>query len=267
MAPVASEQPAVPFKPVIAAIEKPLLACLAEADVLRTLSGILPATGKPDLTRMGWPTLKAGSGAFNNAVAKICAAARKRTPDERAPIIAVIGLAQERGRSIVSANLALAAARGGAEIVMIDADLAGHGLSTRLGNPQPRNAVSLLSFGTGKAMHVPIGDGIVAVPLPAGLTVEVAAQHLRKVIAQAQAMQGHDLVLIEGPAMPWDAAGREMLHAADALVVVLPTRMDINQAMEDVLNALGDEQRKLIGVILNEVDLAGLDRNRGKQHA
>jgi hypothetical protein len=37
--------------------------------------------------------------------------------------------------------------------------------------------------------------------------------------------------------------------------------------MEEILDALGDEQQKLIGVILNEVDLTGVDRDRGKQHA
>jgi hypothetical protein len=58
-----------------------------------------------------------------------------------------------------------------------------------------------------------------------------------------------------------------VLNAADALVVVLPTRLDINQAMEEILDALGDEQQKLVGVILNEVDLTGVDRDRGKQHA
>jgi hypothetical protein len=67
--------------------------------------------------------------------------------------------------------------------------------------------------------------------------------------------------------MPWDASDLDVLSAADALVVVLPTRLDINQAMEEILDALGDEQQKLVGVILNEVDLTGVDRDRGKQHA
>jgi uncharacterized protein involved in exopolysaccharide biosynthesis/Mrp family chromosome partitioning ATPase len=269
MAPVAPEHPAVPRKPAFAMIEKPLLACLEEADVLRTLSGIMPTTGKPDLTRMGWPTLRAGGGkAFRDAVAKLCTAARKRTPDGRVPVIAVIGLAREPSRSVVSANLALAAARDGAQVLMVDADIEGRALSVRLGNAvEPKKAVSLLSFGTGRATHVPVGDGVAAVALPARLTAEAAGKHLRKAIAQAQVTPAYNLVLIEGPAMPWDASDLDVLSAADALVVVLPTRLDINQAMEEILDALGDEQQKLVGVILNEVDLTGVDRDRGKQHA
>lgn len=269
MAPKAPESPVTPFKPAIAAVEKPLLAYLAKADVVQTLGGILSVSGQPDLTRIGWPTLRVGGGAsFRNAVARLCEAARNRTPQERVPVLAVLGLAEEPGRSIVAVNLALAAARDGARVVMVDADVEGRRLSARLGHPpEPRKTVSLLSFGTGKAMHVPVGEGIVAVPLPPGLKVEAAARHLRNAIAQASALQGQDLVLIEGPAMPWNALDRDVLGAADALVVVLPTRLDINQSMEDVLDALGDEQQKLVGVILNEVDLVGVGHDRGKQHA
>src|SRR6202048_5094672 len=43
-----------------ALIEKPLIARLQESDVVRTLSGILKASGAPDVTRLGWPTLRAG---------------------------------------------------------------------------------------------------------------------------------------------------------------------------------------------------------------
>ena len=41
-------------------IEKPLIARLQESDVMRTLGGILAIGGIPDVTRMGWPTLRAG---------------------------------------------------------------------------------------------------------------------------------------------------------------------------------------------------------------
>ena len=49
-------QPIAPVAPV----EKPLIARLQESDVMRTLGGILATGGIPDLTRMGWPTLRAG---------------------------------------------------------------------------------------------------------------------------------------------------------------------------------------------------------------
>ncbi|MGB3867051.1 MAG: hypothetical protein WBA29_15665, partial [Xanthobacteraceae bacterium] len=130
-----------------------------------------------------------------------------------------------------------------------------------------RKPVSLRVFGSGEAAHVAVGERIAAVPIPADAGAAAVATHLRKAIAQARASRTCDLVLTEGPAMPWGAAERAVLEAADAVVAVLPTRLDINASMEDVLDALGDEQHKLIGVVLNEVDPVGIDHGRGKQHA
>ena len=47
-------------QPAVALIEKPLIARLQESDVMRTLGGILAIGGIPDVTRLGWPTLRAG---------------------------------------------------------------------------------------------------------------------------------------------------------------------------------------------------------------
>jgi len=266
--PAMREAPIAAAKPVMAVIEKPLLAYLAETDVLRTLSGILPTSGQPDLTRMGWPTLRAGGATgFSDAIRKLRAAARGRAPEARAPVVAVIGLAEEAGRSVVSANFALAAARDGARVLMVDADIDRRALSSRLGAAESKKAVSLLAFGVGKAAHLPVGSGIAVLPIPGGTTEAAAGSHVQRAIAQLGTSQAYDLVLVEGPAMPWNAARRHILNAADAFVAVLPTRLDINESMEEILDALGDEQHKLIGVILNEVDPVGADHSRGKQHA
>src|SRR5665811_594287 len=61
-APSPKPQPETPSRPpaAVALIEKPLIARLQETDVVRTLGGILPIGGIPDMTRIGWPTLRAG---------------------------------------------------------------------------------------------------------------------------------------------------------------------------------------------------------------
>ena len=43
--------------------------------------------------------------------------------------------------------------------------------------------------------------------------------------------------------------------------------LDINDSMEDILTALGDAERKLVGVVLNELNPATVDRQRDKQYA
>src|SRR5580693_6310198 len=65
-----------------ATIEKPLIARLQEADVMRTLGGILAIGGVPDVTRMGWPTLRAGLPlmSFLNTMRDMRSTLAKRLP-------------------------------------------------------------------------------------------------------------------------------------------------------------------------------------------
>ncbi len=55
--------------------------------------------------------------------------------------------------------------------------------------------------------------------------------------------------------------------SADALVAVLPTSLDINDSMEEILAVLGGAQRKLVGVVLDELTPATQARQQGKQYA
>jgi polysaccharide biosynthesis transport protein len=48
---------------------------------------------------------------------------------------------------------------------------------------------------------------------------------------------------------------------------MLPVELDINDAMEDVIAALGGTERKLIGVVLNELTPPGSNQQRDKRYA
>jgi len=94
-----------------------------------------------------------------------------------------------------------------------------------------------------------------------------AADAIRKAIAQARVAGGYDLVILDGPALPLSAASRKLLAQADALVAVLPTSLDINEGMEDILTALDGAERNLVGVVLDELTPAQQTRQRGRQYA
>jgi uncharacterized protein involved in exopolysaccharide biosynthesis len=116
-----------------ASIEKPRVTRLQESDVMRTLSGILAVGSIPDVTRMGWPTLRASLPltTFLNAMREMRDTLAKRSAGNGAPVLAVIGAGAARTAAIAALNVALAAARDGARVLMIDADHATHALSTR----------------------------------------------------------------------------------------------------------------------------------------
>ena len=156
----------------VTAIEKPLIARLQESDVMRTLGGILKTAGTPDVTRLGWPTLRAGLPlmSFLNAMRDIRATLAKRSPANAMPVMAVIGAGGGKDRSIAALNIALAAARDGAKVLMIDADHATHALSNKLnglGKSEP-SRLGWLSIGSKASRAILTANGISILPVDQG---------------------------------------------------------------------------------------------------
>jgi uncharacterized protein involved in exopolysaccharide biosynthesis/Mrp family chromosome partitioning ATPase len=272
--------PAPPLKPLpvvqprqqapVAPIERPLIARLQESDVIRTLSGILAIGGIPDVTRLGWPTLRAGVplATFLGAMREMRGTMARRSAANTMPVMAVIGAGAGEDRCIATLNIALAAARDGAKVLVIDADHAAHALSNGVDGLGKREASRLgwLSIGTKASRAIKTANGISILPA-VGESDAKASDTIRKAIAQARAAGGYDLVILDGPAMPCSAAGRKLLDEVSGLVAVLPASLDINDCLEDVIAALGDAERKLIGVVVNELNPAAVSRQRDKQYA
>lgn len=257
-------------QPALAAVEKPVIARLQESDVMRTLGGILKTGGIPDLTRVGWPTLRAAVPlmGFLNAMREMRAAVSRRSPGNTMPVIAVIGAGASEDRDIAALNVALAAARDGARVLMIDADPAAHGLSDRvsgLGTSEP-SRLGWLSIGSKASRAIKTTNGISILPAIREPGAK-ASEAICKAIAQARSTGGYDLVILDGPAMPWAAPDRKPIDVADGLIAILPVNLDINDSMEDVIAALGGAERKLVGVVLNELAPAAVNRQRGRQYA
>src|SRR6202035_1651920 len=171
-------------------------------------------------------------------------------------------------RSIVALNVALAAARDGARVLVIDADHATHALSNRmrrLGKSEP-SRLGWLSIGTKPSRAIKTANGISILPAIKG-TGAKSADAIRKAIAQARSAGGYDLVILDGPALPWAATDRGLLDLPDRPVAILPVDLDINDCMEEIIAALGGAERKLVGVVLNELKPAAVNRQRDKQYA
>jgi uncharacterized protein involved in exopolysaccharide biosynthesis/Mrp family chromosome partitioning ATPase len=257
----------------VAMIEKPPIARLQESDVMRTLSGILAIGGVPDVTRLGWPTLRAGFPlrTFLNTMREMRAALTKRSPANAMPVMAVIGTGNGEDRSIAALNVALAAAGDGARVLMIDADRAQRALSNRVngrgnGPTDRRSRLSWLGIATKGCRAIKTANGISILPAIKGSDAK-ASDAIRNAIAQARSTGGYDLVILDGPAMPWSAADRRLLDLADGLAAILPANLDINVCMEEIIAALGGAERRLIGVVVSELHPATVNPRRDKQYA
>jgi uncharacterized protein involved in exopolysaccharide biosynthesis/Mrp family chromosome partitioning ATPase len=261
--PLPANQPAP-----VALIEKPPVTRLQESDVMRTLSGILTVGGVADVTRLGWPTLRAGlpTTAFLNTVREMRDTLTRRPAGNGTPVLAVIGAGASQDRSITALNIALAAARDGARVLLIDADHATNALSDKVsgfGMPAA-NRAGWLSAGTKVSRAIKTANGITIL---SAIKAARPGDAIREAIAQARSSTGYDLVIFDGPAMPCSAADRALLDAADGLAAVLPADLDINDCMDSIIAALGDTEHKLIGVIINELHPTTHVRPRNKEYA
>lgn len=257
-------------QPAVGLIEKPLIARLQESDVMRTLGGILATGDVADVTRLGWPTLRAGFPlmTFLNTMREMRIALARRAAANTAAVMAVVGAGAGEDRGIVALNIALAAAREGAKVLMIDADHKAQALSKKVGRLGKREPSRLgwLSMGTKATRAIETANGISILPAAKGSDAK-ASDAICKAIAQARSAGGYDLVILDGPAMPWSAADRRLFDATDGLVAVLPVHLDINDGMEDIIAALDGTERKLVGVILNELNPTVVNSERDKQYA
>lgn len=272
-APSAPELAAPPLQPSMVeqpVIEKPLIARFQEADVIHTLGAILATGGGVDLTRLGWPTLRPGfpMTSLLNAWRDMRAAVARRAGGKAMPVVALVGAGKSSGRSVSALNFALAAAREGARVLMIDADQEARSLSNRVVRPGKSEPSRLgwLSIGSKEAREIKTVNGISVLPATEG-DAGKAADAIRKAIAQARSAGGYDLVILDGPAIPLVTGGRNLLEDIDSLVAVLPTSLDVNDSLEEILAALGDAERKLVGVVLDELTPAMQTRQRGRQYA
>ncbi|MBI5264064.1 MAG: hypothetical protein HY852_19870 [Bradyrhizobium sp.] len=261
---------APPQQAPLALIEKPLIARLQETDVIRTLGAILAIDDTIDLTRLGWPTLRPGFPLTTllNALRDMRTAVVKRSPGHPVPVIAIVGAGNGEERTVAALNVALAAARDGARILIIDADHSAQLLSNRIDKPNSDepSRFGWLSLGNKGPGEIKTANEISILP---AATAEAgkAADTMIKAIAQVRSAGGYDFIILDGPAMPVSDADRKLLDGADGLIAVLPTSLDINDSMEDIITALGGAERKLVGVILNELTPASEPLPQGKQYA
>ncbi|HEY0327593.1 MAG TPA: exopolysaccharide transport family protein [Rhodopseudomonas sp.] len=264
--PVGGPQPGAKLAPVL--LEKPLIARLQPTDVLMTLNGILSGADTADVTRIGWPTLRPGIPItpFLDAMRQIRTAAVRRSGGA-APVMAVVGPDSGEDRAIATLNIALAAARDGAKVLLIDADPALHALSDKFAAAGPgltETAPPLVTVNGISVLTLPKAPDA---KLNAKLSTKARAGAIRTAIAQARAAQSYDLVILDGPTLPGHDWHRELLAPNDNILVVLPGSLDINRCMDDVIAALQGAERDIIGVVIYELPSSSDNYQPARQSA
>ena len=87
-------------------------------------------------------------------------------------------------------------------------------------------------------------------------------------VARASAEGAYDIIIVDGPPLPWSEADGKLLDSAGGLVAVLPAHLDVNDCLEEIIAALHGAEHKLIGVVLNELNLTDASiYQRARQYA
>lgn len=264
-----SENNEAAHRPAVALRDKPLITRLQETDVVRTLNGTLVPQA-PDVTQLDWPTLRAGLAftPFLEAMRQLRATVARRARAGTTPVMILVGPTGSDDRVIATLNIALAASRDGSKVLIMDADHVDKTLSHKVNRFPERKSRFRNWFGGGKVFRsVDFGNGITIQPLTEGSEAMSSVPSFGRAIVRARSSGDYNLIIVHGPPMPWGQSDRELLEIADGLVAVLPVRLDINNCMEEIIDALNGMERRLVGVILNEVHAGGTNPQRQKQYA
>lgn len=196
---------------------------------------------------------------LTHAMRRVLAAVREQ-PDVR--IVGIVSALPAEGKTVTAANLAQVASAQGRRVLLVDAASHSAKLSRMLA-PEAKAGLgeilagtialpdALWGFSNTDMKFVPIGSG--ARP---GLEPSISASGLNDVLSEAGSL--FDLVVVDLPPMTLVADVREAASAFDAFLLVVEWGKTPSEVIASALAGNDQVQRKLLGTILNKVELRKL---------
>jgi len=179
--------------------------------------------------------------------------------------IAVTSASRGEGKTFVACNLALASVNLGAESILIDADLRASGVGRFFGLKWglPGLTDALTSGGLDPERHLQRvhvdGQQILEI-CPTGShsvrNVGLLERHSPDIVALlARAEANHDLVILDTPPLNVITDAATIASRVDAVVVVVRGGVTDREALELTLERLDRARARVLGVVLNDVEL------------
>ena len=185
---------------------------------------------------------------------------RLENPDHRT--VAVVSSVVGEGKSVITANLAMAAARSGRRVLIMDADFGNQQLGALL------HAGMALQPGLTEVVELktPIDRCIVKIKAGASNEVHLLGRGLRPVVAPdffktseatsvfADLTSAYDLVLIDTPPLLQVAYASSLVRLADQVVVIVPHQSAV-RTLEDTAERLRFLGAVVAGYVYNRAPL------------
>ncbi len=172
------------------------------------------------------------------------------------------------GSSIVASNLAHHYALTGNRVLLIDADLRRANLTRELASGRPTGLLEALAANTPVEAAI-LRDGRTGLhflpacgPLPSHLSSAELISSPAMAAALESLKKQFDTIVIDAPPLLPVIDGRVLADHADQIVFVMTWRKTPKQLARRALKCLGFNHRKVVGVVMNEVDPAILEDSR-----
>jgi capsular exopolysaccharide synthesis family protein len=167
------------------------------------------------------------------------------------------------GKTTTALDLAQAIALAGERVLLIDADVAGRGLTRRIA-PKAQQGLAEVLNGTAALHDVLLKDprsGLEALPLV--IRANAAAPRpssgdIARLLQQAKA--GFDVVVFDGPAVLGDAGARIIAESCDEVVLVVRSGKTPQGAVSEALQRLRATPARLRGAVLTGADASAAKR-------
>lgn len=253
---------APPTVPAAEAPGAPLVAWLGRADVSSPLHQILRAPNSADIAALGWPTLLQGHGAapFVENVREMLGAVGDRGAKRGCSVVAVAARGDDVDRSLVAVNFAIASARTGARVLLIDADPGHHLLSDQ----HPANGKNAPATEPKKGSRVLASrvalSGIDVAGLRLPIAKKAAQVDILKAIAEARTSLSYDVIVLDGPSLDDPPAASPLLEASDGIVAAIAACADPGAVVASLIGSLKQDQTKLVGIVLSELTAEKADQ-------
>lgn len=217
-------------------------------------AGTLEAPAKPELVTLHSPKSTA-SEAYRGIRTSILFSSAESQPQ----VILVSSAGPQEGKTVTSANLAVAMAQAGSRVLYIDCDLRKPGGHKIFGIPRDKGISNLLVGGSELKEAViptvvPNLDAIACGPIPPNPSELLGSSRMQRLIEALR--KGYSRILIDSPPVTAVTDAVVLAKLADAVVLVVRAGDTPREIVKNGLTQFRNVNARILGVVLNSVDMS-----------
>ncbi len=179
-------------------------------------------------------------------------------PEQRPQTILVTSAMPLEGKSVVSANLALAFARAGTPTILVDADLRRPSQHTLFGTQATPGVMNLLTgeFPLGLILHMRAATNLIVIPsgpVPSNAAEVLSSEQMAELVKKLQGLSTAGALIIDTSPLLLMAGASALATTVDGCILVVDSRRTSARVARRAVEMLRQVRAPILGVVLNKV--------------